>query len=58
MRIEITTTFDDLTKPEGEQRTDAGTKMTVTAERGAELVGLGLAHPLDAAASDTTNKED
>lgn len=58
MRIEITSTFDDLTKSEGEQRTEAGTKMTVTAERGAELVGLGLATLIDAAASDTTKQED
>lgn len=47
MRIEITTAFNDLTKPEDEdRRVEVGTKMTVTAERGAELIGIGLAKDL------------
>lgn len=54
MRITITTTFDDLTKAEDEQRTPAGKTITVTAERGAELIALGLA----TAADDTHTKED
>lgn len=44
MRIKILTTFIDkqATDPE-KAEIPAGTEMTTTAERGAELVGLGLA---------------
>jgi len=50
MRIEITTTFDDLTKPEDDQRVEAGAKLTVTADRGRELCDLGLAVEISPAA--------
>ena len=47
MRIEITTAFNDLTKPDDEDRLVAsGTKMTVTADRGVELIGAGVAKDL------------
>jgi len=61
MRIEILHTFDDLTKPEDDRRVEAGTKLTVTAERGAELIDLGLAEAIggdQAGASDTSTTED
>jgi len=51
MRIEITSPFIDkqATDP-GNADVAAGTKMTVTAERGAELVNLRLAIEIDALA--------
>lgn len=61
MRIEILHTFDDLTKPEDDRRVEAGTKLTVTAERGAELIDLGLAEAIggdQTGASDTSTTED
>jgi len=59
MRIEITSPFIDkqATDPENAD-VAAGTKMTVTAERGAELVGLRLAIEIDTPAkpAPTTRK--
>ncbi|MGC5798895.1 hypothetical protein [Sphingomonas sp. NFX23] len=48
MRIEITSPFIDKQAPDPENAdVAAGTKMTVTAERGAELVFLRLAVEID-----------
>ena len=60
MRIKILHTFDDLTKPEDDRRVEAETKLTVTADRGAELIALGLAEAIggdQADASDTSTTE-
>ncbi|MHA0333663.1 hypothetical protein [Sphingomonas aquatilis] len=56
MRIRITTTFTDLqAKDPADAEIEAGKEITVTAERGAELVALGLAEPIDGQpAADTT----
>ncbi|MCP4025932.1 MAG: hypothetical protein GY736_06440 [Sphingomonas sp.] len=55
MRIKITTAFTDLqAKDPADADVPAGKEMTVTAERGAELVELGLAEPIDGTAADTT----
>jgi hypothetical protein len=43
MRIKITTTFLDKQSDDPDVEVPAGTEMTVTADRGAELVGLGVA---------------
>lgn len=51
MRIEITQDFNDLeAADEKDRHVVAGTKMTVTAERGAQLVGLRIATEIDATA--------
>lgn len=59
MRIKITTAFTDKqAKDPADADVPAGKEMTVTAERGAELVALGLAEPIDGhAAADTTTKK-
>lgn len=58
MRIRITTTFTDLqAKDRADAEIEAGKEITVTAERGAELVALGLAESIDGhTAADTTTK--
>lgn len=58
MWIEITTAFIDKTARDPEDaEVPVGKKMNVTAERGAELIDLGLAEPVDGhtAAEDTPN---
>ena len=55
MRIEITQDFNDLEATnEDDRRVVAGTKMTVTAERGAQLVGLRIATEIDAPAKQSS----
>lgn len=47
MRIKIIRTFTDLQAKDPEKaEIEAGSEITVTAERGAELIGLGLAEDL------------
>lgn len=43
MRIKITTTFLDKQADDPDAEVPAGTELTVTAERGTELIGLGVA---------------
>lgn len=43
MRIKITTTFLDKQSDDPDAEVPVGTEMTVTADRGAELIGLGVA---------------
>lgn len=43
MRIKILTTFLDKQADDPDAEVAADTEMTVTAERGAELIGLGVA---------------
>lgn len=59
MRIKILTAFTDLqAKDPADADVPAGKEMTVTAERGAELVDLGLAEAIDGnPAADTTTKK-
>lgn len=48
MRIRITTTFTDLQATDPEKaEVPALTEMTVTAERGAQLVSLGIAEEIE-----------
>lgn len=49
MRIEITQDFNDLEAADDDhRRVVAGTKMTVTAARGEQLIGLRIATEVDA----------
>lgn len=55
MRIEITQDFNDLEATnEDDRRVVAGTTMTVTAERGAQLVGLRIATEIDTPAKQSS----
>lgn len=55
MRIKILTAFTDLqAKDPADADVPAGKEMTVTAERGAELVDLGLAEAIDGHPAATT----
>lgn len=55
MRIEITQDFNDLeAADENDRRVVAGTKMTVTADRGTQLVDIGFAVELDTPAKKPT----
>lgn len=58
MRIRITTTFiDKQAKDPADAEIKAGKDITVTAERGAELIALGIAEPIDGeAAGETPSK--
>ncbi|MFX4086167.1 hypothetical protein ACKU27_13800 [Sphingobium yanoikuyae] len=48
MRIRITTTFiDNQAKDPADAEIKAGKDITFTAERGAELIALGIAEPID-----------
>lgn len=47
MRIRIIRDFNDMTRGDEDNRVAAGKEITVTADRGAELIGLGLAEPID-----------
>jgi len=53
MRIEITNDFNDLNATDEDKRfVAAGSKMTVTAERGAELIGLRIAKAVEPTETD------
>lgn len=58
MRIKILTAFTDLqAKDPADADVPAGKEVTVTAERGAELVALGLAEPIDGTPADPNAKK-
>ena len=58
MRITITRTFTDLqAKDPDDADIEAGTSITVTAERGAELIALGLAKHVESQAADATTDQ-
>ncbi|VVT20310.1 hypothetical protein SPHINGO391_470052 [Sphingomonas aurantiaca] len=53
MRIEITNDFNDLNATDEDKRfVAAGSRMTVTAERGAELIGLRIAKAVEPTETD------